>query len=293
VLTLLKQLDLLRKWAKSGLLEGADLKSEVERNNMAIILENQAKQLVQEASQTGTGTSITTGNSEAWAGVALPLVRRVFGEIVAKDLVSVQPMNLPSGLLFYLDFQYGSNTLNHTSGESIYGATADMTKTDLTLATDEVDGAGKGLYGAGRFGYSINSASQGTPTFTTAVSAAAEFSGILNYDTTFSASYAGEFGALASGVRVVQVNTSSLTDHDPEAVRVFVLHFHKVLTSHNLLEKEQVLLSLLFLLQLQLTQLLLLDMLLNQTTLTTEVILKIQSQLLLPQLRKFLRLTSK
>ena len=213
---------LARKWAKSGLLEGADLKSDIERNNMAIILENQAKQLVQEASQTGTGTSITTGNSEAWAGVALPLVRRVFGEIVAKDLVSVQPMNLPSGLLFYLDFQYGTNTLNHTSGESIYGATADMTKTDLTLATDEVDGAGKGLYGAGRFGYSINSSSQGTPTFTTAVSAAAEFSGILNYDTIFSASYAGQFGALASGVRVVQVNTSSLTDHDPEAVRVFV-----------------------------------------------------------------------
>jgi hypothetical protein len=213
---------LAKKWALSGLLEGADLKTEVERNNMAIILENQAKQLVTEASQTGTGTSITTGNSEAWAGVALPLVRRVFGEIVAKDLVSVQPMNLPSGLLFYLDFQYGSNTLNKTSGESIYGATADMTKTDLTLATDEVDGQGKGLYGAGQFGYSINSESQGSPTFTTAVSAAAEFSGILNYDTTFSASYAGEFGALASGVRVVQVNTSSLTDHDPEAVRVFV-----------------------------------------------------------------------
>lgn len=143
---------LAKKWASSGLLEGADLKSDVERNNMAIILENQAKQLVQEANQTGTGTSITTGNSEAWAGVALPLVRRVFGEIVAKDLVSVQPMNLPSGLLFYLDFQYGSNTLNKTEGESIYGATADMTKTDLTLATDEVDGRGKGLYGAGQIG---------------------------------------------------------------------------------------------------------------------------------------------
>ena len=213
---------LAKKWASSGLLEGADLKSDVERNNMAIILENQAKQLVQEASSTGTGTSITTGNSEAWAGVALPLVRRVFGEIVAKDLVSVQPMNLPSGLLFYLDFQYGTNTLNKTSGESIYGATADMTKTDLTLATDEVDGRGKGLYGAGQFGYSINSSSQGTPTFSTAVSAAAEFSGILNYDTIFSASYAGQFGALGDGVKVIQVQTSSLTDHDPEAVRVFV-----------------------------------------------------------------------
>ena len=89
---------LASKWSKSGLLEG--ISSSTEKNNMAILLENQAKQLVNEASSTGTGANITTGNSEAWAGVALPLVRRVFGEIVAKDLVSVQPMNLPAGLIF-------------------------------------------------------------------------------------------------------------------------------------------------------------------------------------------------
>ena len=87
------------KWEKSGLLEG--ITSSTEKNNMAMLLENQAKQLVNEASSTGTGTTISTGNSEAWAGVALPLVRRVFGEIVAKDLVSVQPMNLPAGLIFF------------------------------------------------------------------------------------------------------------------------------------------------------------------------------------------------
>ena len=69
------------KWEKSGLLEG--ISSTTEANNMAMLLENQAKQLVNEQSNVGTGTSISTGNSEAWAGVALPLVRRVFGEIVA------------------------------------------------------------------------------------------------------------------------------------------------------------------------------------------------------------------
>jgi hypothetical protein len=95
------------KWSKSGLLEG--IESSTERNNMAMLLENQAKQLVNESNTTGTGVNITAGgNSEAWAGVALPLVRRVFGEIVAKDLISVQPMNLPAGLIFYLDFQYGT-----------------------------------------------------------------------------------------------------------------------------------------------------------------------------------------
>lgn len=79
------------KWEKSGLLEG--IGSSTEQNNMAMLLENQAKQLVNEANTTGgVSNQFTAGNSEAWAGVALPLVRRVFGEIVAKDLVSVQPM---------------------------------------------------------------------------------------------------------------------------------------------------------------------------------------------------------
>ena len=135
------------KWAKSGLLEG--IESSTERNNMSMLLENQAKQLVNEANATSTTVSAGTGNSEAWAGVSLPLVRRIFGEIVAKDLISVQPMNLPAGLIFYLDFQYGSATGNQSLNESVYGATTDMTKTDIT----------KGLYGAGTFGYSIQSAS--------------------------------------------------------------------------------------------------------------------------------------
>ena len=79
------------KWEKSGLLEG--IESSTERNNMSMLLENQAKQLVNEANATA-GQATATGAGESWAGVALPLVRRVFGEIVAKDLVSVQPMNL-------------------------------------------------------------------------------------------------------------------------------------------------------------------------------------------------------
>jgi len=112
---------LASKWEKSGLLEGMD--SSTEKNNMAMLLENQAKQLVNEQSNTGTGTSISTGNSEAWAGVALPLVRRVFGEIVAKDLVSVQPMNLPAGLIFYLDFQYGTANAGKSTAAGFHALT--------------------------------------------------------------------------------------------------------------------------------------------------------------------------
>ena len=87
-------IQLEKKWEKTGLLEG--ISNEVERKGMAVLLENQAKQLVSEASSTGTGA-----NDEQWSGVALPLVRRILAEIAAKDFVSVQPMNLPSGLVFY------------------------------------------------------------------------------------------------------------------------------------------------------------------------------------------------
>ena len=105
------------KWTKSGLLEG--INSEIEKNNMAVILENQAKQLVTESTNITAGTnSMLGGTGENWAGIALPLVRRVFAEIVAKDFVSVQPMSMPSGLVFYLDFQYGNNKTPFEAGTS-------------------------------------------------------------------------------------------------------------------------------------------------------------------------------
>ena len=141
------------KWAKTGLLEGLEGSN---KNNMGIILENQAKQLVVESSQTGGGaassgtfqsqTAVNTGGQ--WAGVALPLVRKVFGQIAAKEFVSVQPMNLPSGLVFFLDFQYGSDKTPFAKGSSLYG--------DAGANAPFGNDSEGGLYGAGRFGYSVN-----------------------------------------------------------------------------------------------------------------------------------------
>ena len=206
------------KWEKSGLLEG--IGSSTEANNMAMLLENQAKQLVNEQTSVGTGASFNTGNSEAWAGVALPLVRRVFGEIVAKDLVSVQPMNLPAGLIFYLDFQYGTAGAAGLKGlnESLYGATDDLKRTDGAL--------NKGLYGAGEFGYSAETTSSTYPfaaalaekTYTTS---SADFTGILNGDTEFSSSKAGKFNTASAEIVTLQVQTASLNDFDPEGIRAF------------------------------------------------------------------------
>ena len=168
------------KWAKSGLLEG--ISNEIEKNNMAVILENQAKQLVVESTNITAGTnSMLGGTGENWAGIALPLVRRVFAEIVAKDFVSVQPMAMPSGLVFYLDFQYGNNKTPFQQGKSLYGSLADVqaTNTDIT----NVDPTG-GLYGQGRYGYSINQFSSSVTYSASLVNSLAQ----VNYDSRFEAS---------------------------------------------------------------------------------------------------------
>jgi hypothetical protein len=104
---------LLEKWEKTGLLEGMD--DERKKNSMAVLLENQAKELLREAS------AMAAGDVEGFAAVAFPIVRRVFGGLIANDLVSVQPMSLPSGLIFFLDFSHTTSRAGMEAGKSIYG----------------------------------------------------------------------------------------------------------------------------------------------------------------------------
>jgi len=91
---------LLNKWKRTGLLEG--LESSQKETTMARLLENQAKELLRESS------TMAGGDVEGFAAVAFPIVRRVFAGLIANDLVSVQPMSLPSGLIFFLDFTISS-----------------------------------------------------------------------------------------------------------------------------------------------------------------------------------------
>jgi len=119
---------LINKWEQTGLLEG--ISDDNQRNGMARLLENQAKELLRESS------SMAAGDVEGFAAVAFPLVRRVFGSLIANDLVSVQPMSLPSGLIFFLDFTFGGTVNNPTADR-------------LAQAVDT------SLYGGGRVGSQI------------------------------------------------------------------------------------------------------------------------------------------
>ena len=198
------------KWNKTGLLEG--MSNETEKNNMSIILENQAKQLVTEASNTGGGAgagSFTAGTGAQWAGVALPLVRKVFGQIAAKEFVSVQPMNLPSGLVFYLDFQYGTTKDPFTSGTSMYGDRGGNNPFGNTNTG--------GAYGAGRFGYSINNTGSVIANASLATGSA-DWYVDLNTDSDFSQS------VVDGTVVKVTIALSQLdSNYDPEAIRAFRL----------------------------------------------------------------------
>jgi hypothetical protein len=195
------------KWEKTGLLEG--LKTETEKAGMAQLLENQARQLVKEASSTGT-----TEGSEEWAGVALPLVRRIFAEFAAKEFVSVQPMNLPSGLVFYLDFKYGTEKAGfdgdnlNVAGDPFGSPNADDSMFGVTTTAGDPTG---GLYGAGRFGYSINEVAV-TASATQAVATSAS----VNYDSTYTGNNLSEY-------HVITVPLTSLSGSDSTAVRSFII----------------------------------------------------------------------
>jgi len=108
---------LLSKWERTGLLEG--LSNERQRGTMARLLENQAKELLRESS------SMSAGDVEGFAAVAFPIVRRVFAGLIANDLVSVQPMSLPSGLIFFLDFVFSPNLGANNSQTDRFGNKAD------------------------------------------------------------------------------------------------------------------------------------------------------------------------
>jgi hypothetical protein len=181
------------------------------------------------------------------------LVRRIFAEIAAKDFVSVQPMNLPSGLVFYLDFKYataqgtdGTNTGGNdfltgqgrkSQADSVFGITnAGANGTEVPAGST----ATEGLYGPGRFGYSVNdftasitigdtvvtartgSVAVGTTTFTAGNTnlTAAQFNWFTNFNAEFSASVvANGDGPFA----VLTVPTASLPNFDSNGVRAFNL----------------------------------------------------------------------
>ena len=191
------------KWSKTGLLEGL---KDRDQHSMAVLLENQAQQLLQEASATNANGQ----GSEEWSGVALPLVRRIFGEIAAKEFVSVQPMNLPSGLIFFMDFKYGSTKGGKTAGDSLYGTGSKFGRTELAQG---------GLYGEGQYGFSLAPTSSASTVSARIASASwADF----GFDASFSASFNTNASSSAN-FKKLTISSSALSNVDIEAAKLIAL----------------------------------------------------------------------
>ena len=132
---------LTEKWNRTGLLRGL---AGDRRENMARLLENQTAQMLREANSLGAGggSASSSGDIRGFTNIAFPIVRRVFGSLVANELVSIQPMSLPSGLLFYLDYTYGSS---RGGGTGVDGDTASGAATYVTGASIYGNPTGKGI----------------------------------------------------------------------------------------------------------------------------------------------------
>ena len=186
---------LLTKWEKTGLLEG--LRDDVQRNGMARLLENQAAQLLKESSTLGAQ------DVEGFAAVAFPIVRRVFGGLIAQDLVSVQPMSLPSGLIFFLDFVYSGDRAGVVTGEDRLAAGAK---------------ADQSIYGGGRVGSGIRQGIQLTDGANAGADPLKEERGLYNLNTGYSqhtGSAAGILSRIAHGTAsATQASEIQMLDTD-------------------------------------------------------------------------------
>lgn len=86
------------RWAKTGLLSG--IEDRYVRSATAVLLENQ--RLINE-------TATDTADIAQFKRISIPLVRRIYPQLIANKIVSVQPLLGPTGLVYYLRFRYSSN----------------------------------------------------------------------------------------------------------------------------------------------------------------------------------------
>jgi hypothetical protein len=137
-------------------------------------------------------------------------------------------MSLPAGLVFFLDFQYGTNKNPFAAGDSLYG-----TKTTVGDSGFGNAAAG-GLYGAGRFGYSINQFSSSITVTTSSDVASASFNQI-GFDASYSASIVGGTDAALLTVKAFTIATSSFSSSlDPNSVKAISIISGSITEADNL-----------------------------------------------------------
>lgn len=220
-----------KKWEQTGLLEGL---SPQKRGMVAKLMDNQAK-LIKAQSLHETSMTSTTAGTEAWSNVALPLVRRVFANLIANELVSVQPMTLPSGLVFYLDFLYGNNKPNASAQSSSDPGLYATSKSVYGNTSGTASGSGMGgFYGGWNYSFTQNyitasNVSGNRPIVGGALQGTASW-GDVEYEPSLSASIA------AGALHILAFPSGAIAQFDPSCVKAITIddaQIHKVYRAYS------------------------------------------------------------
>ena len=129
-----KEKKLITKWEKI-LNEGNKIENPKIMAATALMLENEFNYLHGNLSESGSNIEGTFNRGGSYStngdfyNIAVPMVRRTFPELVAHDLVGVQPMNAPVGLAFGLRFRAGQSYNGVSHGQEIGYNTMDSTYT--------------------------------------------------------------------------------------------------------------------------------------------------------------------
>ena len=88
---------LVEGWTGTGFLYGLRGR---DAGNMAVLMENQKKQILKE--------NTSTADMAVFDTIAIPMIRRQNALMVSPNLISVQPLSYPNGLAFYMDYKVSS-----------------------------------------------------------------------------------------------------------------------------------------------------------------------------------------
>jgi len=94
-----------------------DIESDEIKANVAMVLQNQYKYMQMEGREpdqylTETTKVYNVGNFDKYA---FPVIRALYANLIANELVSVQPMAGPTSLVFHLDVRYGTTKGNQAA----------------------------------------------------------------------------------------------------------------------------------------------------------------------------------
>lgn len=147
-------MNLIENWEsqKAVLLEGL---TATQKKIVAPLMENQKKHLL----ETASAGSVDAGSVAGFRKVVIPMIRRIIPGTIAGELVGVQPMSGPVGLVYTMRFKYNEAVAagGITAGQEAFGNANPLTSY-YSGGTDAAQAPGASGFGAA---YDITDAQSG------------------------------------------------------------------------------------------------------------------------------------